>query len=950
MIQVNIERHVLDGIDRESDEVEALLPWLVEHFEVWPDGARLYHGPVSQQTDVTPTCAEDVEALSNMPGPFTVLILPTTGFEVQLVLFAVSLIATALLTPDIPNVAERTVRNESPNNGLSERSNQVRVNGRIPDIFGQVRSVPDVLQNAYKIFENHVEKEIGYLLVGKGAYDIPADQIRDDTTPIQEIAGSSVEIYGPYTSPNSGNEPQLRIGNAINTLLLVTQRLQSVNGQELLAPNSGGSYRNDTQFVSPNVVKSLNPLIDYTTMFVPGDQIEISEAAQSQGTFNYTAAEAAFKAESATAFSLPGDLTADWAAGQILSLRNAGWSWQVEDGEATAQRFYQLLDGVFEIGSVVFTSGRTFFNLINPQNSNPGWSIIGFGGSYSYGAADLTRASGVIEFDLSGTYVINTVTSDTITLNAPSAVNPDWNLLTGTSRTLTPILATTGDRWVGEFTIKSLEPMIRIITNFVAPGGLYSVGQGQQQYAESVDVEMEVTPVDDDGEPIGPPDLFTGTVVGSAVSRSTRALTIEAVLAQPSRNVKVRARRLTPVNESGRSVSDEIKWRDVYGASLVFDDDFGDVTTVQTVTLATDGALAVKERKLNMLVTRKLPQRISGSTFTTELFPTKNIADILSFICLDPHIGNRQPDEIDFDNFYNTAADIVDYFGFPEAAEFSYTLDDNNLSAEETIELVAKAVFCNAYRRGNIIRLFLERENPDNALLFNHRNKLPGSEARSVQFGPITEFDGVEYQYVSPVDDSIVTLYRPENRSAVNPKVVNSVGVRNAQQANIAAWREFNRLLYQNTTTEFDALPVADLLTLNERILVADNTRSGAMDGDVLEAFGLELYLSQPMPWMPGETYTMFLQNADMTVEAIPVTQGQSKRHAVLARAPLVPVVTSGEAAMRTTFIVVQDGDERNATPFLVSEKDPSEDGGHVTMTAINYDAMYYEHDGDYRP
>lgn len=950
MIQVNIERHVLDGIDRESDEVEALLPWLVEHFEVWPDGARLYHGPVSQQTDVTPTCAEDVEALTTMPGPFTVLILPMAAFAPQLILFAVSLVATALLTPDIPNVAERTVRNESPNNGLQERSNQVRINGRIPDIFGQVRSVPDVLQSAYKVFENHVEKEIGYLLVGKGAYEIAAADVRDDTTPVQEIAGTSVEIYGPYTSPNSGHNPQLRIGNPINTLLLVTQRLQSVNGQELLAPNSGGSYRNDTQFLAPNIIKALNPAIDYTTMFVPGDQIEVSEAAQSQGTYNYTAAEAAMTVESTSSFSLPGDLTANWQAGQILSLRNAGWSWLESAGGESEQRVFQLLDGVFELGTVTFDGTRTLFTLVNPQSGNPNWGIVRTGlATYSYGAADLTRASGVIEFDLSGTYVINTVTSDTITLNAPSSVNPDWNLIGTGSRTLQPILATTGQRWVGEFTITSIEPMIRIITNFVAPGGLYSVGQGQQQFSESVQVEMEVTPVDEEGEPIGPPDLFTGTVVGSAVSRSTRALTIEAVLAQPSRNVKVRARRLTPVIDNGRSVSDEIKWRDVYGASLVFEDDFGDVTTVQTVTLATDGALAVKERKLNMLVTRKLPQRTS-SGFTTELYPTKNIADILSFICLDPHIGNRQPDEIDFDNFYNTAADIVDYFGFPEAAEFSYTLDDNNLSAEETIELAAKAVFCNAYRRGNIIRLFFERENPDNALLFNHRNKLPGSEARSVQFGPITEFDGVEYQYVSPVDDSIVTLYRPENRSAVNPKVVNSVGVRNAKQANIAAWREFNRLLYQNTTTEFDALPVADLLTLNERILVADNTRSGAMDGDVLEAFGLELYLSQPMPWLVGETYTMFLQNADMTVEAIPVTQGQTRRHAILARAPLVPVVTSGEAAMRTTFIVVQDGDERNATPFLVSEKDPSEDGGHVTMTAINYDPLYYEHDGDFRP
>ena len=72
---------------------------------------------------------------------------------------------------------------------------------------------------------------------------------------------------------------------------------------------------------------------------------------------------------------------------------------------------------------------------------------------------------------------------------------------------------------------------------------------------------------------------------------------------------RVRVKRTTnsDTNFEG-TVVDEVKWRDLYAMSPVTQQHFGDVTTVQSVTYATDGALAVKSRKLNMEVTRKLPR------------------------------------------------------------------------------------------------------------------------------------------------------------------------------------------------------------------------------------------------------------------------------------------------------------------------------------------------------
>jgi len=86
---------------------------------------------------------------------------------------------------------------------------------------------------------------------------------------------------------------------------------------------------------------------------------------------------------------------------------------------------------------------------------------------------------------------------------------------------------------------------------------------------------------------------------------------------------------------------DEIKWRDLYAMGEVTQNDFGDITTVHSVSQATGGALVAKSRKLNMLATRKLPRRISGSDFTTELYATDRADEIMSAMCLDPRIGNR---------------------------------------------------------------------------------------------------------------------------------------------------------------------------------------------------------------------------------------------------------------------------------------------------------------------
>lgn len=717
-------------------EVEDVRAFLLEEMGTWPETARIYHRHVAQSCDVTPKDAEGVRRLAELDGTLYVVVYPEGPIAIVIAIVAVAAVAAAafLLMPKVPG--QRNMQARSPNNELAERTNIARPGGRIPDIFGKVRSTPDLIAVPYKVFKNHQEVEVAYMCVGRGTYDIL--DVRDDTTSIAQVEGSSVEVYGPNTSPNSGS-PQMTIGAPITDELLMAKRSNAVNGQTL----------------------------------------------------------------------------------------------------------------------------------------EPG-----------------------------------------------------------------------GAEWVGPFVLNVFN-MTKVIANVVAPQGMFK-DDGEDQTSTSVQVELELTPVNAVGTVTGPPEVFSATVVGSSTLRSTRAATI---MAQPTftGRCQARMRRITPKDTAFEgTVVDEVKWRDLYATAPVTEAHFGDVTTVFAVTNATDGALAIKERKLNMLVERQLPRREADGTFSSTLYATRNVADIVSHICLDPSIGRRPASQVDFDGIYDAAAEIASYFGTAEAAEFSYTFDKDNLSLEETLATVASAVFSTAYRRGSTISLRFERENPDSSLLFSHRNKVPGSESRTVTFGRGEGFDGVAYEYISPVDDALVTMYVPQGEaSAVNPRKVESAGVRSPLQAYFHAWRIWNRTKYQTTVTEFEAMQEADLLVPTDRILVADNTRPDTTDGEVLAQDVLLLTLSQPVELDPSKEYTIFLQSADGSVEAIGVTQGPADDQVLLEHAPAQPLSLDEEMPYRTAYVITGPDNERTASPFLVMEKDPQE-GFTVRISAANYDARYYGNDKDF--
>ena len=948
MQRVTIVPDAQDQSSWKTYEVEDIRSFLRETLiECSSDATiRIYHGDVAQVCDVTPATDGEFEHLGSLPGPFFIITYP--GDPITIIIIAVVVVAAVammMLVPPLPTL--RSTNSESPNNELSARTNKARPMARIPDIFGQVWSTPDLLAVPYSKFEDHKEVEYAYMCIGRGPYAVAASgstyDVRDDTTLINDIGGTSCEIYAPDTSPNSGDEPEIRIGGAIGEEVWNVKRFTAVNGQELRAPNDESvSGNSDIWFADPNEIHcETDSGIDFTEFFQSGDDLTISNA-HDYASYVTEPHSITVDSDGSFSFSIPsGAVPAPWADGLPVTLEGAVFP--ITDDVLD-------LDGDYRIDSVsVVGTGPWELKvvLVSPESVNSAWDEV----TEELGPVDVdaTLPDGAKSYDLDGVYEASTVSARVISLVDPVSVNADWGLLSGMvddkTASVSPTISVSGLKWIGPFTL-DVDDMVGVMCNFIAQNGLYK-DNGENQYPIRVRVRIELTPVDAAGDPTGAAETFGKTVVGSATTKTMRAATRYC---NPTFTglCEVRVARLTEKMrmEQGQAV-EEVKWRDVYTFSPTGKTDFGDVTTIQMKTYATTGATAIKERKTRALVTRKLPSRVTGSTFTTALTATTSAADIISAACLDEWIGRRVAAEIDFDSIYDTYDDVVAYFGSDIAGQFNYTFDSDNLSFEETISSMAAAIFSVAYRRGNVIKLSAEMATEDSTLLFNHRNKLPGTETRTQSFGYMKDHDGVEYQWVDPKDDAIVTKYLPSNRNSRNPKKIESVGIRNGLQAYLHAWRVWNRIRYQNLVTEFDACSEGALCILNDRILVADNTRTGTQDGEVLEQDVLTLTLSQPVTFEDGVNYTIFLQLSDCTVESISITAGATETEVVLSQAPSIPLVIDPEMFARTGYIIVGDDDTREKA-FLVSEKGGIDNRMIVPLQAVNYDSRYYEHDTDY--
>ena len=621
--------------------------------------------------------------------------------------------------------------------------------------------------------------------------------------------------------------------------------------------------------------------------------------------------------------------------------------------------------------SMTFTSPNT----ITVSGGSPLSETVAVGQSIVLSTTGLAQSVNMREgeafyrkFDFSGTYVVSRVTANQITLQNPHLVEVSWAAFAETVDSTVPVdgairgTSSTGadDKWQGPFYIDDPDSD-GVMINFVAPNGIYTVHSDGDKFTP-FDVAMEVKfeALNEDNDPIaGSGFLEYRKITGRGATLNAEGTFFQMTTDDEARRSaaathffyrsgrqRVWIRRFSKENVPNppQQYFEEVRIKDLYSYQLITSNKAAaaNTTRVYVKTIATEGALSLKERKLRLLVQRYVTDATSG------LPKLSNRADdILRHIATDPKIGNLQLTQVDIAQVKAEIDAQIAYFGTDKCSEFCGTFDDNNLSAEETMQIVAKAVFSQAKRQGNKIMLDFERKVPASVAVFNSHNIIPDTFTAPQSLGIANDYDGVKIEYTDPIDDAIITMTYP-NDAITNPHEDKLIGVRNKVQAHTHMMRMYNKDRHAYKSCEFVAGDESNIVVRTNRITVADQLRANVQQGSVesIETIGgdIVLHTTDPVTIEQSGAYTMFIQTVNNGVESIAVT-ARDDYSVKLARLPSGEISGTDKAVQAVYQIVSETDDNRDA--YLVAQKDPN-DGMTNKLLCTNYDDRYYQNDSDF--
>lgn len=923
----------------EAVEYSGLLSdWLIENYN--PDTpTKIYAGglrPDYEIADLTSDTTEEEFLRLNMHHEKVFIVSNPLGtgfieaFVISLLISAATALVTYILTPT-PNLPEGTRQAKtSPNNGTGPQTNEARPNSRVPDVFGEDRCTPDLITAGVFEYIDHI-KFIEQDFCVSRKYGLIED-VRSGETLGSEIFGFSLDIYEPGTPA-----PTLLKSRESNEVKTLTLNPPNDVGLKL---NTGYRLYYDSINDEGYVVYDRNVFGDFGI----GSTVTLEDV-YTFGPVDYDGLYTISDTGGEEDFVLfPRSFTYD-DINEILTISG--------DFSSFTGIPIAYLDVTYDTGTLQGIEG--WFTV----DSADATSIV-----FS-GVTGITTSSGTFEFNsyLSGTF---------ITLGGVSTVNSNWSSLSSAS---TIILSGGGGvfepRIYGPDDVKERGPFIvpgdnndEIWVDFQAPRGLVRDGNK----FVTVNIEVFIEEVDANDNPTGPsftiPYSFTDNTPDPRFY--TRKITPSNSSLIAGNRYRITARRTSNTDVGDVSRLDRLQWARLVGIEdIATATDDTDTTRIKVKTQATEQTSSRQQSQINLRWTRKCPywdgSQVIGDVNTgIGLVPSRRMADNFLSYALDEKLGARNISNIDLEAIYDIQ-DAQDLVFNGEKCEFSFTFSDANTPALEEMRQIANAARCFLTRRGSVISMVRDEEQPFFGPLFNRRNKIPFRERKSNNTNKPLDYDGVQFTYKDRSDDEEKTILIPNDLpvgdpnygapAAKNYKVAQGTGIRNRSQAWDRAQYEYNRLIYRRETVEDEVDEEGILLELNQRIEHTDGTRldQNRSDGEILGVNGLVVDTSEMCIFEDGKTYSVILRSEDgQSSSAIPVTARNDT--------PFGFVLNSTQSTYLRGFNDYQLGtlysfsaDDVNAKSYLVQSITPTEEGT-IALELINYDPRYYQADNQIAP
>ena len=595
--------------------------------------------------------------------------------------------------------------------------------------------------------------------------------------------------------------------------------------------------------------------------------------------------------------------------------------------------------------STASQTGGTIGIIVDPTGDSEFDQFLKVGDTARFNHIRVDLPGADTEAILNGDYIVTSVSSVELRVNI-SGNNSEWlelgaatwpvqefdDATIGPADTYTKSLTD----WV---TIDRIKPE-RLVANISADNGMYKDNGKRSKQSTSVVAELQYQLIDVNGNPYGTIYTKQGTISGR--SADFTGVSIIATLPTPSA-VRVRARRVTDLDlDYDGQVVDEIKYVNLYGQIQDKTPSYGNRTTIHTARKQTPRASAVKQPQIKLIVTEKVNKYLGNGVFDTAL--TNNTQAVQSLIRLmrDPVVGGLDLTAANMDQLLAVQTEVESYFKNAKAGQFCYTFDNYQTTAQDIITTIAEAIFCTSYRNGKNIILDFERPRIGPEMVFTHRSKTPDAEKWTRQFSDKDAFDSVKFSYIDPDTNIKETITIPED-GGVKTDNYDSKGIRNYQQAFWHAWRRYQKNSLNKVSVEFTATEEGIFAIPGRPISVVKGSRVAPYDGYVVAVNGLELTLSQPVEFTPGDDHSVILKKRNGSTQNVIVTPGTSDRKVIMQSAPQEAIYT-GNSALKTEFSFGSE-QRHNAQMMLVSTVDPGSDRT-AKITAYNYHPDYYLYDG----